>query len=119
MISVTVVLCYFIVRLYKEVDNVKVFNEERVQSLVKEFKKIDSTNKAHSVTVYSVPTAKMDSLFTKPQDSTLAQKKANDRRLLILIALCGALGSMIYILASFTNFFGESKLQKSWLQIGR
>jgi hypothetical protein len=69
--------------------------------------------KTTGAVTYTIPNDSLDT-FLK-QGYTGAKGERNKQlALLWLVACCGGLGSMIYILSSFTSFWGNHKLQKIW-----
>ena len=114
MLSAIVIIMYSIGSLYKKVNNVGKVDKLTIKEFIVSVQPKDPPNTTAD-SLYRILHSGVDSLLDMSMVLSKEEREAYDERLMGLVALCGALGSMIHILSSFTNFWGSQKLERSWL----
>ncbi len=114
-----------IVQMYSTIDNsnqgVYVISKDTMASLSRQlspaiitFAKKYTTDDTGKTRHYEIP---MDSLrlFIQRTDLDTPADHRAYISLLVLVALCGGLGALVYIMNSFADFWGNGKLYTNWL----
>lgn len=128
MILLTATYAYFIICNFNKVTCPDRFNIDKFSAY------IDSVKNSAIISIASNASGGIDTLKKATNKDSIAllspaavkdylnknsgcnqDEREFQHTLLILVACCGGLGSMIFILSSFVNFWGTLKLQKSWL----